>query len=154
MNHYINLNWQSHLKNFIHKIQLKIGCDIQKKISQQDMYNQIISVLLYYNLNDCLDKEFIIDLELDLHVKTSVLFHITIPKPLRNKGLGSAIVVELEKFLMCLDINYLSLPAEHHSTAFWLKMGYKFKFLKERAFYEKHSQHDYPHLAFELEKTL
>jgi len=118
MNQHLDLSWQAQLRKFIHIIQSNIGCDIRKQISQQKICSQIVSIFLYCNIGSCSDKEFFIDLELDLNTKTSVLFHITLPKIMRNKGLGSTIVFALEKFLASLDINYLSLPAEHHSTGF------------------------------------
>lgn len=82
------------------------------------------------------------------------MFHLALPKENRNQGYGSLIVNEIEKKLNALGIQYVSLPAEHHSTDFWLKLGYQFKFLYEKEFYRKNIDRHYPSVAYELEKYL
>lgn len=146
---------ESILGNIYQALQIILGPDIKISVnSSRDGKGRIESIFLYHALGDSPEQEFIIDLQLNFSSGTAVLFHIALPLFRRKTGLGTRIMGEIEKTLTKLGFKNISLPAEHHSTGFWLKKGYRFRFAPEREFYEKNKSRDNLHVAYELEKFL
>lgn len=144
------------LKDFYEKIQKIIGINLVERFtnSGKSEQGQSESIFIYYALANNPEQEFIIDIEIDLDARTAVLYHIALPLNMRNKEMGTSIVVEIEKTLIKLGLHYISLPAEHHSTGFWLKMGYRFKYDSEHQFYKTNAHRENLPIAYELEKVL
>ncbi len=146
------------LKDFYEKIQFISGINLENRIAHSDREEQgrrYESIFIYaaQGKNDP-EQEFIIDIEIDLHTKTAVLYHIALPLNIRHQGMGTGIVAEIEKMMRSLGLRYISLPAEHHSTGFWLKSGYRFKHAHEHQFYNANKHRENLHIAYELEKIL
>ena len=145
------------LKEFLEKIQIITGINLINSLthtSQREQGRQLESIFIFFALENNHEQEFIIDIEIDLEARTAILYHIALPLNMRQKGMGTRIVVEIEKTLLKLGLNYISLPAEHHSTGFWLKSGYWFKHNSEDQFYQTNAHRENLRVAYELEKVL
>ena len=124
------------------------------KYADQTIPQQPDTLFLYAALENGTENEFIIDLELNYDTGTALLYHIALPQNMRNKGLGTMIVHIIERLAGKLGLQSITLPAEHNSTGFWLKLGYQFRYPVEKIFYNQHSKRQNLNLAYDLHKNL
>ena len=149
-------NRKTQFKEFHHAVELIMEKTIKANIKYADQAIPLYpdTVFLCDALDNGTENEFIIDLEFNYHTKTALLYHITLPQNLRNKGLGTMIVQLIELLAGKLGLQSISLPAEHDSTRFWLKLDYQFRYPGEKNFYDQHAKRQNLNLAYELYKDL
>ncbi|KKM12509.1 hypothetical protein SY88_02940 [Clostridiales bacterium PH28_bin88] len=83
------------------------------------------------------DQEFMLDIEINYDSETCTIHHINLPFLFREQGLGSRIILEIEKMAQKLGMKVMYIPSEHRATSFWLKNGFDFTFSQEKDFLRK-----------------
>ncbi|KJS12729.1 MAG: hypothetical protein VR67_08335 [Peptococcaceae bacterium BRH_c8a] len=150
------LNRKALFKEFHQSVQKIMAKPIKAKltIADQTIPQHPDTIFLCDAIDNGTENEFIIDLELDYHTGVALLYHITLPRNQRNQGLGTMLVHTIEHLAWELGLQSISLPAEHHSTEFWLKLNYRFQYPGEGNFYAQHANHQNLNLAYDLYKNL
>jgi len=149
-------NRKTLFKEFHQCVQKIMAKPIKSKLimAGQTIPRQPDSIFLCDALENGTENEFIIDLELDYHTGVALLYHITLPRHQRNQGLGTRLVHTIERLIGELGMQSISVPAEHQSTEFWLKLNYRFRYPGERNFYAQHANRQNLNLAYDLYKDI
>ncbi|HBX22062.1 MAG TPA: N-acetyltransferase [Desulfotomaculum sp.] len=150
------LNRKALFNEFHQSVQKIMARPIKVKltIADQNIPRHLDTIFLCDAMENGTENEFIIDLELNYHTGAALLYHITLPRGQRNQGLGTRLVHTIERLVRELGLQSISLPAEHHSTEFWLKLNYRFRYPGEGNFYAKHANRQNLNLAYDLYKNL
>ena len=122
----MNFIWTNDTNSTVYSDALSVRFDVfideqkvPKELEVDEFETQALHLVLYKD-NQAIGTARV----LDISAQTHKIQRVAVIKEARNKGLGAAIMKEIERYLQTTDAKSLTLGAQVHAVPFYKKLGY------------------------------